>query len=182
MLCANLREQVIRVLRIYYVDAQSEFVGQRLYRFLSPFVLRGVNRVDACIAEYPRQLLRARLTGGTQINIGIVRINNLLGMTNEDDSRDWSAKRCVVPEHNDRAQNRKQHREHHDGPQPGFWFRGFFGHLSINYSANSARRGRIQYHRSHLSEARRWGQATRQTNQPQMNTDYADRKMKIKLF
>src|SRR5205085_10779290 len=108
-------------------------------RLLCPFVLGGVDRVDACVAEHPRQLLRAGLAGGTQINIGIVRVNDFFSVADQNDGRDWPAKRCEVPEHNDRAKNRKQHREHNDSPQPGFWFRGFLGHLSINYSANSAK-------------------------------------------
>jgi len=128
MLRANLREQIRRAFRIHNANRDTGFFGQWLHRFLGPLILRRVDRVDACVAELTRNLLRARVARLTQVDVGIVWIDDFLSVPHNDDSGDGPAKRRVVTEHDDGAQNREQHRKDERGFERRSRFGDFAGH------------------------------------------------------
>jgi len=77
--------------------------------------LEQVKRVYSRVAEHAHQFLRARLSRRAEIDVRIVCVDNLLGVTNHDYGRDRTIESRKVSEHHHRAQHGKQHQKNQRG-------------------------------------------------------------------
>src|SRR2546425_9986780 len=107
MLRANLSEQVRRAFGTHGGYRHSRSVRQRLHSLLRSLVLSRVDRIDACVAKHARNLLRSHLTGGTQIDVRIVRVDKFLGMSDQNYRGDWPPKCGEVAEDDYRTKDRE---------------------------------------------------------------------------
>src|SRR5260370_14301420 len=103
------------------------------HALLRPFVLRRIDRIDSRVAKHTRQFLCAHLACRTEIRIRIIRIDNLLGVPNQNHRRDRAQEGCVISKDYDRAEHGEQHRENQRGLQSSASFRNFVSHAGLSF-------------------------------------------------